>query len=50
MGMAVKKIIGIPQKYVLPAIIWTFLPFKDTTAETAAIKANAPARICIINK
>ena len=49
-GIAVKKIVAIPQKYVLPESTWSFLPFSDVTARAAQSRAIVPARICIVNK
>ena len=49
-GIAVKKIVAIPQKYVLPESTWSFLPFSDVTARAAQSRAIVPARICIDNK
>ena len=49
-GIAVKKIVAIPQKYALPESTWSFLPFSDETARAAQISAIVPARICIGNR
>lgn len=49
-GIAVKKIATMHQKYVLPESTWSFLPFSDETARTAQSRAMVPARICIGNK
>ena len=49
-GIAVKKIVAIPQKYVLPERTWSFLPFWDETARAALSSAIVPARICIGNR
>ena len=46
-GMAVKKTAVIPQKYVLPDIKCSLLPFSDNTAGRAETSAIVPARICI---
>ena len=48
--MAVKKIVAIPQKYVLPARTCSLLPFLDETARAAQSSAIVPARICIGNR
>jgi len=44
-GIAVKKIPTMLQKYVLPEIIWSFFPFLDETANAAQTRAIAPADI-----
>ena len=49
-GIAVKKIATMHQKYVLPESTWSFLPFSDETAIAAQNRAMVPARICIDNK
>jgi hypothetical protein len=49
-GIAVKKIVAIPQKYVLPARTCSLLPFSDETARAAQSSAIVPARICIGNR
>ena len=49
-GIAVKKIVAILQKYALPESTWSFLPFSDETARAAQISAIVPARICIGNR
>ena len=50
MGIAVKKIVAIPQKYVLPESTCSFLPFVDETARAAQSSEVIPARICIDNR
>ena len=49
-GIAVKKIATMHQKYVLPESTCSLLPFSEETARAALIKANIPARICIGNR
>ena len=49
-GIAVKKIATMHQKYVLPESTWSFLPFSDETAIAAQSRAIVPARICIGNR
>ena len=49
-GIDVKKIATIHQKYVLPESTWSFLPFSDETAIAVQSRAIVPARICIGNK
>ena len=49
-GIAVKKIVAIPQKYVLPESTCSLLPFSDDTARAAQSSAIVPARICIVNR
>ena len=49
-GIAVKKIATMQQKYVLPESTWSFLPFSDETAIAEQNRAMVPARICIDNK
>ena len=49
-GIDVKKIATMHQKYVLPESTWSFLPFSDETAITAQSRAIVPARICIGNR
>ena len=46
-GIAVKKIVTIPQKYALPESTCSFLPFSDETARAAQSSATIPAKICI---
>ena len=43
-GIAVKKIIGIHQKLVLPSKTLTFFPFDKATESAAAIKATVLKR------
>ena len=43
-GIAVKKIIGIHQKLVLPSKTLTFFPFDEATESDAAIKATVLKR------
>ena len=50
MGIAVKKITTMLQKYVLPESTWMRLPFSEQTAKAELSRANIPARICIGNK
>ena len=45
--IAVKKIIGIHQKLVLPSRTWTFFPFDEATESGVAIKATVPEITCI---
>ena len=49
-GIAVKKIVAIPQKYVLPESTCSLLPFSDETARAAQSSAIVPAKICIGNR
>ena len=49
-GIAVKKIVTMPQKYVLPESTCSLLPFSDETARAAQSSAIVPARICIGNR
>ena len=49
-GIAVKKLATMHQKYVLPERTSSFLPFADETAKAEQIKAITPARICIGNR
>ena len=49
-GIAVKNIVAIPQKYVLPESTCSLLPFSDETARAAQSSAIVPARICIGNR
>ena len=49
-GIAVKKIPTIPQKYALPESTCSLLPFSDETARAAQSSAIVPARICIGNR
>jgi hypothetical protein len=49
-GKAVKKMITMLQKNVLPDRTWSFLPFSDETARTAQSRAIVPASICIDNR
>ena len=49
-GIAVKNIVAIPQKYVLPECTCSLLPFSDETARAAQSSAIVPARICIGNR
>jgi hypothetical protein len=49
-GIDVKKIATMHQKYVLPESTWSFLPFSDETARAAQSRAIVPARICIGNR
>jgi hypothetical protein len=44
-GIAVKKIVTIPQKYVLPESTCSLLPFSDETARAAQKRAIVPANI-----
>ena len=44
-GIAVKKIITMHQKYVLPERTWNFFPFSDETAKAAQRRAIVPAKI-----
>ena len=43
-GIAVKKIIAIQQKLVLPSETLTFFPFDEATESAAAIKATVLKR------
>ena len=43
-GIAVKKIIAIQQKLVLPSKTLTFFPFDEATESAAAIKATVLKR------
>ena len=47
-GIAVKKIVAILQKYALPESTCSLLPFLDETARAAQISAIVPARLCIV--
>jgi len=49
-GIAVKKILAIPQKYVLPERTLTLLLFSDRTDIAAQNKAIVPAIICMGNR
>ena len=49
-GIAVKNIVAIPQKYVLPESTCSLLPFSDETARAAQSSVIVPARICIGNR
>ena len=49
-GIAVKKIVTMLQKKVLPERTWNFFPFADDTANAALIKATVPASIWIMSK
>jgi hypothetical protein len=49
-GIAVKKIVAIPQKYALPESTCSLLPFSEETDTAAQNKAIIPARICIGNR
>ena len=49
-GIAVKKIAAILQKYVLPKSTWSLLPFSNKTAIGAQSSAIVPARICTVNR
>jgi len=44
-GIAVKKIPTMHQKYVLPESTWNFFPFSDETARAAQRRAIVPANI-----
>ena len=44
-GIAVKKIPTMLQKYVLPEITWNFFPFSDEIARAAQRRAIVPANI-----
>ena len=44
-GIAVKKITTMHQKYVLPERTWNFFPFSDETARAAQRRAIVPANI-----
>ena len=43
-GIAVKKIVTIPQKYALPESTCSFLPFSDETARAAQSSEVIPAK------
>jgi hypothetical protein len=45
MGIAVKKIVTMHQKYVLPESTWSRLPFSDETARAAHRRAIVPANM-----
>ena len=47
-GIAVKKIAAILQKYALPKSTCSLLPFSSETARAAQSSAIVPARICIV--
>ena len=49
-GIAVKNIQAILQKYVLPESTCNLLPFSDETARAAKSSAIVPTRICIDNR
>ena len=49
-GIAVKKIVTIPQKYALPESTCSFLPYSDETARAAQSSATIPTKICIGNR
>ena len=44
-GIAVKKILTMQQKYVLPERTWNFFPFSDETARAEQRRAIVPANI-----
>ena len=44
-GIAVKKIVTMLQKKVLPERTWNFFPFSDETAKAAQRRAIVPAKI-----
>ena len=49
-GIAVKKLTTMLQKYVLPERTCSFLPFSDKTDTAAPSRATIPAKICMGNR